>query len=59
MGDSGSRKSMHLQPVMIMPGSVTDQERFSEFSHRSGRSHKSGIPQTNGYHPSNFSNFQL
>lgn len=54
MGDSNSRKSMHLQPVMIMPGSVVDQERFSEYSHRTTRSHKSGIPPTNSYHPSNF-----
>lgn len=58
MADSGSRKSLHLQPVMIMPGSGGDQERFSEYSHRTGRSHKSGI-QSNGYHPSTFNNFQL
>jgi hypothetical protein len=58
MADSGSRKSLHLQPVMIMPGSVAEQERFSDYSHRTGRSHKSGI-QSNGYHPNSFTNFQL
>lgn len=58
MADSGSRKSLHLQPVMIMPGSVADQERFSEFSHRTGRSHKSGV-QSNGFHTNSFNNFQL
>lgn len=57
MGDSGSRKSMH--PVMIVPGSVADQERYSDYSHRTGRSHKSGISPGNGYHHSSYTNFQL
>mgnify|MGYP007023924758 CR=1 FL=1 len=60
MADTASRKSMHLQPVMLIPGSVPDAERFSEFSHRTGRSHKSAIPPPpTVYHPNTFNNFQL
>ncbi|CAG2115073.1 unnamed protein product, partial [Medioppia subpectinata] len=55
MADSGSRKSLHLQPVVMMSGAVAEAERFSEYSHRTGRSHKS-----NGFHHSStFNNFQL
>lgn len=42
--DGGSRKSSIMGPVMVLPGgmgmgqSLMDPERFSEYSHRTGRS---------------------
>ena len=42
MGDNlsiaGSRKSGGLQPVMLMPHGPVPDERFSEYSHHTGRS---------------------
>merc|ERR1711981_927940 len=57
MGDNlsiaGSRKSGGLQPVMLMPHGPVPDERFSEYSHPTGRS-KSPYRQPQVQH-----NFQL
>ena len=53
---AGSRKSLHLLPVLMMPQSMTEIDRFSELSNRGGRSKPSL------YYPgfaSNIQNFQL
>ncbi|CAH1710474.1 LHFPL tetraspan subfamily member 3 protein [Aphis gossypii] len=63
LGDSsasmaGSRKSLNLQPVMLMPQPMMDQDRFSEFSNRTGRSHKGAMYRPE-YASSSIHNFQL
>lgn len=63
LGDSsvsmaGSRKSLNLQPVMLMPQPMMDQDRFSEFSNRTGRSHKGAVYRPE-YASSSIHNFQL
>ncbi|EEC01268.1 conserved hypothetical protein [Ixodes scapularis] len=63
---TASRKSMNLQPVMLMPqpGGLTpvphDPERFSEYSHRTARS-KTGPPAPNyrSEYSTSMHNFQL
>lgn len=53
---AGSRKSLNLHPVLLMPQPMTEVDRFSEFSGRTGRS------KTSMYRPdysSNIQNFQL
>ncbi|XP_015790527.1 LHFPL tetraspan subfamily member 3 protein [Tetranychus urticae] len=67
IADNGSRKSMNLQPVMLMPNNmpIPDPERYSEYSTKTGRSHKSmqqlTMPSPTSFHPAAFSvnNFQL
>ncbi|XP_050422888.1 LHFPL tetraspan subfamily member 3 protein [Adelges cooleyi] len=63
LGDSsasmaGSRKSLNLQPVMLMPQPMMDQDRFSEFSNRTGRSNKGAMYRPE-YATSSIHNFQL
>lgn len=56
---AGSRKSLNLQPVMLMPQPMMDQDRFSEFSNRTGgRSHKGAMYRPE-YASSSIHNFQL
>jgi len=50
----GSRKSLNLQPVMLMPH--PDAERYSEFSHHTARSKSS---QYRAHYASSVQNFQL
>lgn len=53
---AGSRKSLNLHPVMLMPQPMTEIDRFSEISTRTGRS------KVSTYRPdymSNVQNFQL
>lgn len=53
---TASRKSMNLQPIMVVAPQPTDQERFSDFSHRTGRSKGSNYrPDYNA----SMRNFQL
>jgi len=53
----GSRKSLNLQPVMLMPHGP-EGDRYSEYSHRTGRSNQS--PFRGGpYSPNVQHNFQL
>jgi hypothetical protein len=53
---SGSRKSMNLQPVMLMPHGPGELDRYSEYSQRTGRSN----PSINlGQYPNIQHNFQL
>lgn len=54
---AGSRKSMNLQPVMLMPHGPGDMDRYSEYSHRTGRSNPS--PFRGPYSPNIQHNFQL
>ncbi|XP_069971348.1 LHFPL tetraspan subfamily member 3 protein [Penaeus vannamei] len=51
---AGSRKSLNLQPVMLMPH--PDHDRFSEFSHHTGRSKASAY---RAHYASSVQNFQL
>ncbi|XP_042235487.1 LHFPL tetraspan subfamily member 3 protein-like [Homarus americanus] len=51
---AGSRKSLNLQPVMLMPH--PDNDRFSEFSHHTGRSKNSAY---RAHYASSVQNFQL
>lgn len=59
MGDAhsvaGSRKSLNLHPVLLMP-QPGDADRYSEFSNRTGRSKASGFRPEYG---SSMHNFQL
>jgi len=55
---AGSRKSVNLQPVMLMPHGHADMDRYSEYSQRTGRASHSpfrGAPM--GPHMQH--NFQL
>lgn len=54
---SGSRKSMNLQPVMLMPHGPGELDRYSEYSQRTGRSNSS--PFRGQYQPNVQHNFQL
>ncbi|XP_042864112.1 LHFPL tetraspan subfamily member 3 protein-like [Penaeus japonicus] len=51
---AGSRKSLNLQPVMLMPH--PEHDRFSEFSHHTGRSKTSAY---RAHYASSVQNFQL
>ncbi|KAK8390124.1 hypothetical protein O3P69_012987 [Scylla paramamosain] len=51
---AGSRKSLNLQPVMLMPH--PDHDRFSEFSHHTARSKNSPY---RAHYASSVQNFQL
>lgn len=53
---SGSRKSMNLQPVMLMPHGPGELDRYSEYSQRTGRSNPSPF---RGQYPNIQHNFQL
>lgn len=52
---AGSRKSLNLQPVMLMPH--PDHDRFSEFSHHTARSNKNSAYRA--HYASSVQNFQL
>ena len=53
---AGSRKSLNLHPVLLMPQPMTEIDRFSELSGRTSRSKPSVYrPEYN----SNIQNFQL
>ena len=45
---AGSRRSMNLQPVMLMP--QLDQDRYSEFSQRSAQSVRPPPPPGHNFH---------
>ncbi|RWS29594.1 hypothetical protein B4U80_11309, partial [Leptotrombidium deliense] len=47
LADTASRKSLNVQPVMVLPphSLLVDPERFSDYSNKTGRSHKSLHPQ--------------
>ncbi|KAK4300498.1 hypothetical protein Pmani_027281 [Petrolisthes manimaculis] len=51
---AGSRKSLNLQPVMLMPH--PDHDRYSEFSHHTARSKSSAY---RAHYASSVQNFQL
>ncbi|XP_064090622.1 LHFPL tetraspan subfamily member 3 protein-like [Macrobrachium nipponense] len=52
---AGSRKSLNLQPVMLMPH--PDHDRYSEYSHHTGRSKSSAAYRA--HYASSVQNFQL
>ncbi|KAI5741785.1 hypothetical protein M8J76_017026 [Diaphorina citri] len=57
---AGSRKSLNLHPVMLMPQGVHEQDRFSEFSNRTANSKSSRYARPE--YPSSLNslnNFQL
>ena len=45
---AGSRRSMNLQPVMLMP--QTEPDRYSEFSHRSAQSGRPPVGSAHNFH---------
>jgi len=53
---AGSRKSVNLQPVMLMPHGHADMDRYSEYSQRTGRASHSPF---RGAPPPQQHNFQL
>lgn len=52
---AGSRKSLNIHPVLMMP-QPGDVDRYSEFSNRTGRTKSSAY---RGGYPSSIQNFQL
>ncbi|KAK7065634.1 LHFPL tetraspan subfamily member 5 protein, partial [Halocaridina rubra] len=52
---AGSRKSLNLQPVMLMPH--PEHDRYSEYSHHTGRSKSSAAYRA--HYASSVQNFQL
>lgn len=54
---AGSRKSMNLQPVMLMPHGPAEGDRYSEYSQRTGRA--SSHSPFRGVPPNVQHNFQL
>ncbi|KAK8777098.1 hypothetical protein V5799_029558 [Amblyomma americanum] len=63
---TASRKSMNLQPVMLMPqpggglaATQHDADRFSEYSHRTTRSKSGQAPNYRSEYSTSMHNFQL
>lgn len=52
---AGSRKSLNIHPVLMMP-QPGELDRFSEFSNRTGRTKSSAYRPS---YPSSIQNFQL